>query len=253
MPCSCAKYFILDWRGFVHALGVSGFVLKVGKDEGLKSCSLEPCLFTGMMKSGPCAIVYVDDLLVMAKQEVDVTAIFDLIGEHVQLKRTGLIRPFSEGGGQLKYLGRIITRNRGERSICVSIPSDYLDTIFQDFGLKLSSSSRGAPPDVAIHVEKENGIPLSPEAQSLFRSALGRVAWLSQTRRDLRAYVSILACQQSCPTNRTEQGLRSLLRFLQSDILVTVRLPVETDMVFQQMYFKDETHLVCYSDAPHAL
>ena len=64
--------------------------------------------------------------------------------------------------------------------------------------------------------------------------------------------MSILACQQSCPTNHTEQGSRSLLRFLQSDMLVAVRLPVETEVVFQQMYFKDEVHLVCYSDASHA-
>ena len=76
------------------------------------------------MKSGPCALrVYADDLLVMAEREVDVTAIFDLIGGHVQLKRAGLIRPSSESGGQLKLLGRIITRKRGERSVCGGMTS----------------------------------------------------------------------------------------------------------------------------------
>ena len=235
---------------------LSGVVAKIGDDDGLKSCSLEPCLFTGMMKSGPCALlVYVDDLLVMAAHESDVKAIFDLIGEHVTLKHTGLIRSSVDGGGQLKFLGRIITRKKGEKSVCVSIPSDYLDSTFQDFGLKPSMSSGGSPPDVAVHVEKENGIPLSPEAHTRFRAALGRVAWLSQTRQDLRAYVSILACQQSCPTNHTEQGMRCLLRFLKSDMCVAVRLPVDRDIhgvMFQDEFFKDEVHLLCYSDASHA-
>ena len=69
------------------------------------------------------------------------------------------------------------------------------------------------------------------EAFSRFRSALGRVAWLTQTRQDLRAYISALACQQSSPTNHTEAGLRSLLRYLQNDMLVAVRLPVENEVV----------------------
>ena len=239
----------LEWVSYL-----STFVAKVGNDEGVKSCSLEPCLFTGMMKSGPCALLcYVDDLLVMAKSESDVEEIFNLIGEHVQLKRTGLIRPSHDGGGQLKFLGRIVSRKRGERAVNVSIPSDYLDATFLEFGLKGGCVSKAsAPPDVALHVEKENGVPLTPEAYSRFRSALGRVAWMTQTRQDLRAYVSILACQQSCPTNHTEQGLRSLLRFLQNDMLVSVRLPAETEVVVQQRFFKDEPHLVCYSDASHA-
>ena len=121
--------------------------------------------------------------------------------------------------------------------------------------MKSSTSSGGSPPDVAVHVEKENGIPLSPEAHARFRAALGRITWMSQTRQDLRAYVSILGCQQSCPTNNTEQGLRCLLRFLQSDMCVAVRLPVDKDIhgvMFQNEFFEDEIHLMRYSDASHA-
>ena len=53
---------------------------KVGNDEGMKSCSFEPCLFTGLMKSGPCVlIVYDDDLFGMAENKRDVDEIFNLI------------------------------------------------------------------------------------------------------------------------------------------------------------------------------
>ena len=65
----------LEWVNYL-----SGFVSKVRNDKGLKNWSLEPCLFTGQMRSGPSALlVYVDDFLVAAKRESDVTAIFDLM------------------------------------------------------------------------------------------------------------------------------------------------------------------------------
>ena len=224
------------------------------KGSGLKGCSIEPCLFTGFLESGPCALlVYVDDILVMAKSEKDVDLIFATIEKHVTLKRTGLIYPSHSGGGVIRFLGRVISRRKGERSLLVSLPPDYLDGTFKDYGLAGNASKIAThPPDVAAFVEKEGGIPLTPEAFSRFRSALGRVAWLTQTRQDLRAYISILACQQSSPTNHTEAGLRSLLRYLQNDMLVAVRLPVENEVVAQSLHFCDEPHMVCYSDASHA-
>ena len=49
--------------------------------------------------------------------------------------------------------------------------------------------------------------------------------------------------------------MRCWLRFLQSDMLVAVRLPVDSDVhgvMFQTEFFKDEAHLLCYSNASHA-
>ena len=206
--------------------------------------------FTGFLESGPCALlVYVDDILVMAKSEKDVDLIFATIEKHVTLKRTGLIYPSHLGGGVIRFLGRVISRRKGERSL----PPDYLDGTFKDYGLVRNASKIAThPPDVAAFVERQKKIPLTPEAFPRFRSALGRVAWLTQTRQDLRAYISILACQQSSPTNHTEAGLRSLLRYLQNDMLVAVRLPVENEVVAQSLHFCDEPHMVCYSDASHA-
>ena len=109
-----------------------------------------------------------------------------------------------------------------------------------------------SPPDVSVHVEKQGGVPLTPEAYGRFRSALGKVAWMTQTRQDLRAYISILATQQAAPTNHTEQGLRALLRFLQNDMGIVVRLPASGQVLVQSKYFSDQRHLVCFSDASHA-
>ena len=233
-----------DWMAFL-----SDIVKGIG--TGLSSCNLEPCLFTGRLKSGPCCLlVYVDDLLLMTPTVEDAEKIFDAIGKHVDLKRTGALHTSKAGGGSLRFLGRVITRQKGESSILVSLPSDYLDDTFKAYGLSGKGSAH--PPDVALHVEKEGGEPLSPEAFSRFRSALGKVAWMSQTRQDLRAYISILACQQASPTNFTEHGLRALLRFLQTDMSVVVRLPASSDVLKPTKLFGEHPHMVCFSDASHA-
>ena len=206
-----------DWVYFL-----SSIVKKVG--TGLTSCSLEPCLFTGVLPSGPCGMLcYVDDLLLVTPKEEDINLVFDQIGKSVTLKKTGLVGA-SEKGGNLRFLGRVISRQLGESSVQVSLPSDYLDSTFAAYGLKEKVGSN-SPPDLGSYVEKNDGTALSPESYQRFRSALGKVAWLSQTRQDLRAYISILACQQSSPTNHTEAGLRALLRFLMGDRNVAVRLP----------------------------
>ena len=57
---------------------------------------MEPCLFSGMLESGPCLLlVYVDDFLCIAMTEEDIDRVFSLIETRVELKRTGLIRSSS--------------------------------------------------------------------------------------------------------------------------------------------------------------
>ena len=133
----------MEWINFL-----SEIVRKTGsKGSGLKGCSIEPCLFTGFLESGPCALlVYVDDILVMAKSEKDVDLIFATIEKHVTLKRTGLIYPSHSGGGVIRFLGRVISRRKGERSLLVSLPPDYLDGTFKDYGLVGNASKIARDP-----------------------------------------------------------------------------------------------------------
>ena len=59
----------------------------------MTSCSLEPCLFTGVLPSGPCGMLcYVDDLLLITPKEEDINLVFDQIGEVGDLEEnTGLV------------------------------------------------------------------------------------------------------------------------------------------------------------------
>ena len=241
----------VDWTCFL-----SDIVKTVGKGKGLTSCNLEPCLFAGRLPSGPVALLaYVDDLLLVCSKTSDIQEVFGPIGRHVELKQTGLI----EESGSIKFLGRTISRQRGSKDLLIGLPKDYLDDTFKAYGL-CAKSSKGstvktmASPDVALSVEKECSETLSPESYARFRAALGKVAWISQTRQDLRSYVGILATRQAVPNQEVEKGMRNLLRFLMTDMNTVLRLPADGTALTTDV-FPDEgevRHMVCYSDASHA-
>jgi len=69
--------------------------------------------------------------------------------------------------------------------------------------------------------------PLTGEAYSRFRSTLGRVAWMSQTRQYLKHFIALLGTVQAEPTQAAEKALRSLLRFLTTDEAISLRIPSE--------------------------
>ena len=83
---------------------------------------------------------------------------------------------------------------------------------------------------VAQHVEKtvsgkQVAVKLSPESYSRFRKTLGKLSWLSQSRCDLKVWMSIIGTQQAEPMRGTEAALRSVLRFLYRDKGVHLMLP----------------------------
>ena len=91
-------------------------------------------------------------------------------------------------------------------------------------------------PDVASHLEKVDEAslrPLSPEAYSRFRKGLGRLLWLSQTRADVKAWLSLIGSQQSKPTQGTEAALKAVLRFLFGDGDVILELPSTSELLVE--------------------
>ena len=165
------------------------FLSEIVSELQLESDSLEPCLFTGRLKSGAVCMLlsYVDDILIASETEKDIEEVLSVIGKKVVLKKTGLVQSLKGGGGQLKFLGRQIFRQKGDKAIFVGLPEDYLKTTFESFGLKSGSHSA---PDITSTLDQE-GKELTPEAYSRFRSALGKLSWFAQTRQDIRAWVGI--------------------------------------------------------------
>ena len=124
-------------------------------------------------------ITYVDDVLYSTEFPSDMKKLEECISGKVPVKLTGKIGTSQEGGGRLLFIGREVFRKKGDHTIFVKVPATYLDRTFEAYQLKMGSRS-GAAPDLSV-LEKE-GEPLSAEAYSKFRSALGKIAWMSQTR-----------------------------------------------------------------------
>ena len=120
----------------------------------LESDSLEQCLFTGRLKSGAACLLlsYVDDTLIVSETEKDIEEVLSVIGKKVVLKKTGLVQSSKGDGGQLKFLGRQIFRQQGDKTIFVGLPDDYLKTTFESFGLKTGSRSA---PDITSMLDQE--------------------------------------------------------------------------------------------------
>ena len=231
------------------------FLSEIVSELQLESDSLEPCLFTGRLKSGAVCMLlsYVDDILIASETEKDIEEVLSVIGKKVVLKKTGLVQSSKGGGGQLKFLGRQIFRQKGDKAIFAGLPEDYLKATFESFGLKTGS---GSAPDITSLLDQE-GKELTPEAYnySRFRSALGKLSWFAQTRQDIRAWVGLLATQQAKPTENTEKALRAVLRFLVQDQGVVLRLPAETpprETTSHPLADSVEDKLVAFSDASHA-
>ena len=145
-----------------------------------------PCVFQAVIQTskGPTHMIfiaYVDDLLVASRSE-----------EGLQLlptKATGRIERSNNGGGTLKFLGRTIMRRSGESA---RVDPSCLAETYKEYNI-----TSGAPtiPDISVHFEKvdsESTKPLTSEAYSRYRRALGRLLWLSQSRQDVKVHLSML-------------------------------------------------------------
>eukprot|EP00434_Breviolum_minutum_P037835 symbB.v1.2.033549.t1/scaffold4184.1/size56758/3 len=62
---------------------------------------------------------------------------------------------------------------------------------------------------------------------------LGRLLWLSQTRADVKAWLSLIGSQQSKPTQGTEAALKAVLRFLFGDGDVILELPSTSELLVE--------------------
>ena len=75
----------------------------------------------------------------------------------------------------------------------MNLPEAYFHSTYQAYGIKKPSAS---PPDLRKILDdglESQQTPLTPEASSRYRSAVGKIAWGAQTRVDP---LTLLAC---CP------------------------------------------------------
>ena len=203
------------------------------REIGLWSDAVAPCSYQGVVYDGKkrlgvaLLLAYVDDILLCSENEAVEQHVERTIKKVVPLKATGQVGTAADGGGELTFIGRKIKRGLDSNTILVGVDPLYLNSTFAEFGIVKGTK---AAPDVAAQMERtmvegDAKKELTPAAYARFRRASGKLLWMSQTRHDMKLYMSFIGSQQAKPLNGTEAALRSVLRFLYDDMHTCLHLP----------------------------
>ena len=233
----------------VASLTWSVFLKDIVSKVNLACSTTEPCLYGGVIDGSPTLLLcYVDDLLIASSSDKAFHRVFKELSKHVKVRETGKISLSKEGGGSLKFLGRMISRQSGSPTLVMQVDASYMDGACEDFGIKVPKGV-ASPPDIKPSLEATvEESPISPEAHSRYRRVLGRLAWLAQTRMDLLHYTSLLASGQSEPRPGHEKALRQVLRFVAADSRVGQHFPISDG----EEHHLNEKEVIVYSDAAFA-
>ena len=184
---------------------------------GLFPSLIEPTLYKGYWGDIlVLCLVYVDDILLATRSKETNQQLLDFLTGRLKVKLTGHL----EEDGRIGFLGREIIQ-RG-RDVLLAVKKEYVESIFEAFGWNRGKKMKACtvPPDLRSVLDKEDPTKpseeLSPEAASRYRSTLGKLGWLVQTRGDLCYFHSLLSRGQSCPCPRAvhEECMRKVLRWL---------------------------------------
>ena len=184
---------------------------------GLFPSLIEPTLYKGYWGDIlVLCLVYVDDILLATRSKETNQKLLDFLMARLKVKLTGRL----DEDGRISFLGREIIKRGSE--ILLAVKKEYVNSIFEAFGWSVESRRKlkpaTVPPDLRAIYDKEDpekpSEALSPEACARFRSTLGKLGWLVQTRGDLCYYHSMLARGQACPRAVHEDCMRRVLRWL---------------------------------------
>ena len=184
---------------------------------GLFPSLIEPTLYKGYWGDIlVLCLVCVDDVLLATRSKETNQQLLDFLTGRLKVKLTGRL----EEDGKIGFLGREIIK-RGH-DILLAVKKEYVESIFEAFDWNREARKKmkacTVPPDLRSMLDKEDPAKpseeLSPEAASRYRSTLGKLGWLVQTRGDLCYFHSLLSRGQSCPRTVHEECMRKVLRWL---------------------------------------
>lgn len=194
--------------------------------QGLVQSHFDPCLF---MNSNMIVIVYVDDLLIYAKTDMQIdTLISNMKQNDICLRREGT----AEG-----YLGVDITTQHGQIHLT---QSGLSKRILAALGLSKYSNSCRTPAEVSPLPKDADGDAASGTIN--YASAVGMLLYLcGHTRPDLSFAVHQCARYTFAPTKRHERALLRIGHYLQGT--------ADKGLILTPSH---ELNLNCYPDADFA-
>ena len=190
------------------------------KSLQISPSKLETTVFAGYVtlkdksKSWVQVVAYVDDLLIFSRCQEATDVVFKHLASALKIKKTGEIKPSFEGGGKIRFLGRNIERKPMQKDIAIKLDNNYLEPTFNAYQISKGTDN---PPDLRPLLDdpkEEKEVPLTTEAASKYRAALGKISWMCQTLLRLSIYSSLLATGVATPLVKHENALRAVLRWM---------------------------------------
>ena len=187
------------------------------KEMGLHASDTEKSVFSGEYefkgkKVWMLLLAYVDDLMIACKDKEAALNLVERLGRSVKIKVTGIL----SRDKKIDFPGRVIQKI--EYGLLLGLPEGYFSSVYESYGIKKGTTT---PPDLRKILDDalekpECQKPLTAEAASRYRSAVGKISWGGQTRIDLTYFISVLSRGQSTPLVVHETCLRAFLRYLMS-------------------------------------
>jgi hypothetical protein len=156
----------------------------------LKPCFSDPCLF--MHPSGAYILVYVDDLLLIAKSLELVNKLASLLGARYAMKELGDVSWF---------LGCRIIRDRKARKIWI-VQDAYISTMAERFDIAIADKKRHTPMKSGLQLARAPAdFNATRQAKKQYQELVGSLMWPATiTRGDIATTVSKLATFLTNPT-----------------------------------------------------
>ena len=186
--------------------------------EGLTACVTEKTIFAGRYRKGVAeteeenhliVLMYVDDLLFVGDDR-NIQKLVDELSKKLRLKVTGKLEE-----DRSRFLGKVIEKEE-DRTIALYMEKEYYEGMMNLYPGGKESQATPNLFQLYDRDREEDRKPLSPEAAATFRTALGKLGWVAQSRPDLCWLCSMLARGQSQPLAVHETAMRASIRYIRS-------------------------------------
>jgi hypothetical protein len=151
-------------------------------------------------------ILYVDDILILAEKDEDIHWLIDALkAEYGELT--------VEMGDQFTYLGMVLTRTDGGRTIELRMDG-YIDTVLNSFDEYKNLRKATTPANINLF-KPSTGKLLKQKDRARFHTTVARLLYLSKrTRPDIQLPVLYLCTRVKEPNEEDDAKLRKILGYL---------------------------------------
>lgn len=200
------KEFVCRLNKALYGLSISpklwnDTIDKFLKDLSFKQSPREPCVYSKMLDSKfILLLIYVDDILLLSNDKKLIDSTCEGLKEKFSIKLLGYPK---------RFLG-IDIQKLDDNSIFVSQPQ-YIDEMLKEFNMS-DCLIKSTP---MIPIGEHNNIPNNNDKSFPYRSAIGKLLYLSTTTRpDISFPVSYLARFQNDPQDLHWTLVKRVLRYL---------------------------------------